>query len=151
MQPVSGSPCQDTLGGEERIEYGPWRTSTTGDEELFQAMLDEVKDKLDCKMNYTNAQDHEPQAERINRTFKNQVRVGLHPSTFKTIPKVMIRELVVGSTEKFNLFPAKGGISDHYSPETLVTGKTLNFEKHCQYKFDEYIQAPMYNEARNDM
>ena len=63
----------------------------------------------------------------------------------------MIRQLAVTSTEKFNNFPAKNGISDHYSPETLVTGKTLSYKKDCLYEFGEYVQAHTYNEPRNDM
>ena len=76
-------------------------------------MMDTVKDELNCVMNYTNAQDHEPHTERNNRTIKNQIRVGLHRSTYKTILHVMIRQLAITSTEKFNNFPAKCGISEH--------------------------------------
>ena len=66
----------------------------------FRAMMDDVKDELNCVMNYTNAQDDEPHAEQNNRTIKNQIRVGLHRSTYKTIPDVMIRQLAVTSTEE---------------------------------------------------
>ena len=37
----------------------------------FRAMMDTIKDELNCKMNYTNAQDPEPHAETNNRTIKN--------------------------------------------------------------------------------
>ena len=63
----------------------------------------------------------------------------------------MIRELVVGSTEKFNFFVAKKGVSDNFSPETIVTGRRLNYKKHCSFEFGEYVQAHTYNEPRNDM
>ena len=63
----------------------------------------------------------------------------------------MIKHLVIASTEKFNLFPAKCGISEYCSPETLVTGKVLDFEKHCQCKFGDYVQANEYTDPRNDM
>ena len=117
----------------------------------FRAILDAVTDTLECRMNYTNAQDHEPRIERNNRTIKNQTRVGLHRAMYKAIPKVMIKELVIGSTEKFNFFVAKNGVSDHFSPETIVTGRKLNYKKHCLYEFGEYVQAHTYNEPRNDM
>ena len=63
----------------------------------------------------------------------------------------MIKELVIDSTKKFNFFVAKNGASDHFSPETIVTGRKLNYKKHCLYEFGEYVQAHTYNEPRNDM
>ena len=70
-------------------------------------MLDAVSDQLDCRMNYTNAQDHEPRIERNNRTIKNQVRLGLHRAAYTAVPRTMIKELVEVSTEKFIFFVAK--------------------------------------------
>jgi hypothetical protein len=55
-----------------------YRVNTINCDNGFRAMMDNIKDELDCTMNYTNAQDHESHAERNNRTIKNQIRVGLH-------------------------------------------------------------------------
>ena len=63
----------------------------------------------------------------------------------------MICHLTITSTEKINNFPAKHDVSDHYSPDTLVTGKTLNYKKDCLCEFGEYVQAYTYNEPRSDM
>ena len=63
----------------------------------------------------------------------------------------MIKHLVIGSTDKFNIFPAKNGISDYYSPETLVTGRVFDYNKHCQFEFGDYVQGNDYNDPRNDM
>ena len=38
-------------------------------------------------MNYTNAQEHVPQAERNNRTIKERIRAALHRLPYKKIPK----------------------------------------------------------------
>ena len=110
-----------------------------------------VKDKLNCTMNYTNTQDHEPRAEINNRTIKNQIWVGLHRTTYKTILRVMIQHLAITSTDKFNNFPAKPRVSDYSSPETLLTGKTLDYKKDWLCEFGEHLQAEMYNELQNDM
>ena len=56
----------------------------------FRAMMDDVKDDLNCTMDYTNTQDHEPHTERNNRAIKNQICVGLHRTAYKTILWVMI-------------------------------------------------------------
>ena len=36
----------------------------------YRAMMNKVSDDLDVVMNYTNASDHMPEAERNNRTIK---------------------------------------------------------------------------------
>jgi hypothetical protein len=44
----------------------------------FHAMMDKVKDDLGVCMNFTNALDHVPEAERNNRTIKERVRAAYH-------------------------------------------------------------------------
>lgn len=63
----------------------------------------------------------------------------------------MIRYLVIGSTEKFNLFPAKHGVTNYYSPETLVTRRTFDYKPHCKYEFGKYVHIDTYNDLLNDM
>jgi hypothetical protein len=41
-------------------------------------MMDKVKDNLAVRMNFTNALDHVPEAERNNRTIKERVRAAYH-------------------------------------------------------------------------
>jgi hypothetical protein len=44
----------------------------------FHAMMDKVKDDLGVCMNFTNALDHVQEAERNNRTIKEQERAAYH-------------------------------------------------------------------------
>ena len=40
-----------------------------------------------------------------------------------------------------NMFPRKGGISQTMSPHTLLTGLTMNYNRHCRLEFGEYVQT----------
>ena len=40
-----------------------------------------------------------------------------------------------------NMFPQKGGISQTMSPRTLLTGLTMNYNRHCRLEFGEYVQT----------
>ena len=40
-----------------------------------------------------------------------------------------------------NMFPRKGGNSQTKSPRTLLTGLTMNYNRHCRLEFGEYIQT----------
>ena len=71
----------------------------------YKAMMDQVRDDLDVVMNYTNASDHVPEAERNNRTIKERIRAAYHRLPYKAIPCVMICYLAMVCTTKLNFFP----------------------------------------------
>ena len=56
----------------------------------YCAMLNKVSDDLDVVMNYTNASNHVPEAERNNRTIKERIRATFQRLPFKAIPRIMI-------------------------------------------------------------
>ena len=53
----------------------------------------------------------------------------------------MLRYLALVCTSQLNMFPAKGGISPYYSPHVLMGGSKLNYDKHLQCVFGQYVQA----------
>jgi hypothetical protein len=98
-------------------------------------MMDKVE------MNYATAGEHVPEAERNNRTIQEHIRATYHNLPYIMIPKSNLRYLAMISTEQLNYFPAKGGISPYFSPHAILTGKTLDYNKHCQHPFGAYVQA----------
>ena len=60
---------------------------------------------------------------------------------FTSIPTWMIIELIYSSVLWLNAFPYADGISTNYSPRVLVTGKQIDFAKHCRIKFGSYSQV----------
>jgi hypothetical protein len=109
----------------------------------FRAMMEKVKDDLGVHMNFTNALDHVPEAERNNRTIKEQVWAAYHQLPYKALPRQMIRYLVTTQASQLNLFPTKGGISPYYSPRTILGLPALDYEKHCAVPFGANVQATM--------
>jgi hypothetical protein len=97
----------------------------------FRAMMDKGKDDLGVCMNFTNALDHVPEAERNNRTIKERVRAAYHRLPYKALPQQPIRYLVQTQASQLNLFPAKGRISPFYSLRTILGLPTLDYAKHC--------------------
>jgi hypothetical protein len=107
----------------------------------FRAMMEKVKDNLGVRMNFTNALDHVPEAERNNRTIKERVWAAYHRLMYKALPRTLIRNLVTTQASQLNLFPAKGGISPYYSPRTILGLPVLDYDKHCAVPFGAYVQA----------
>jgi hypothetical protein len=104
-------------------------------------MMDKVKDDLGVCMNFTNALDHVPEAERNNRNIKECIQAAYHRLPYKALPRQLIWYLVQTQASQLNLFPAKGGISPYYSPRTILGLPTLDYVKHCMVPIGAYVQA----------
>jgi hypothetical protein len=104
-------------------------------------MMEKVKDDLDVDTNFTNAQDHVPEAERNNRTIKERIRAAYHRLPYKAIPRIMIRYLAMIQANQLNLFPVKGGVSKYYNPHMILNQTNLDYTKHCVMPFGDYVQA----------
>ena len=115
----------------------------------YLAMMDNVCDGLGVTMNYTNAQDHEPRAERNNRTIKNGFRLAFHRTGYKAVPIVLMHELGMLIAERINMFPAKHGMSECFSPNAIMNKEQMDFNKHCKYSFGEFAQAHHQNNPTN--
>ena len=72
--------------------------------------MDRVKDEMDINLNYMNVQDHVHIAERNNRTIKEVFRTALQRNGYKRIPRVMIEELVILSTDRLNWVSTEHGV-----------------------------------------
>ena len=107
----------------------------------FPGMMERVNDDLDVNMNFTNAQDHVPEAERNNQTIKERIRAAYHCLWYKALPRIMIRYLAMYQVNQLNLFPVKGGVSAYYSPRMILNQKNLDYAKHCSVPFGAYVQA----------
>jgi hypothetical protein len=65
----------------------------------------DVKNDLDMDMNFINAQDHVPEAERNNQKIKERIRAAYHRLLYKAIPRTMICYLAMIQANQLNLFP----------------------------------------------
>jgi hypothetical protein len=107
----------------------------------FRGMMEKVEDNLNVDMNFTNAQDHVPEAERNDRTIKERIRAAYHRLPYKAIPRIMIRYLAMIQANNLNLFLVKGGVSNYYSPRMILNQTNLDYTKHCVVPFGAYVQA----------
>jgi hypothetical protein len=107
----------------------------------FRGMMEKVEDDLVVDMDFTNAQDHVPEAERNNHTIKERIRAAYHGLPYKAIPRIMINYLAMIQANKLHLFPVKGVVSTYYSPRMILNQTNLDYTKHCVVPFGAYVQA----------
>ena len=57
------------------------------------------------------------------------------------MPRIMIIELAKATVYWLNSVPHNLGVSKILSPRTIVTGTNIDYNKHCEYEFGEYVQT----------
>ena len=62
----------------------------------------------------------------------------------------MITFLALWMTRHGNYFPAQTGISKHYSPHTIVSGRQVDFKKEFVYSYGDYVQANTTHVIKNN-
>jgi hypothetical protein len=118
-------------------------------DQQFQSLMEPIADELNVQMNFTTTDEHVPEAKRNIRTIKERIRAVYHSLPYKAMPPVMLKYLAVVCTDQLNMFPAKGGISDYLSPHVILTGKNIDYNKHCQVPFGAYVQCNNENNPTN--
>ena len=106
---------------------------------------------IDIELVCVSAQEHVAQIERSIRVIKERFRSTYHRLPFQALPKAMIRVGVMEAARWINTFPAKGGVSDTYSPRAIVTGKGIDYNKQCKTAFGTYVQATNKTNPTNTM
>ena len=124
--------------------------SIYSDQELAP-MFDLVKDTWDIQLNVSAAQEHCSHAERNIRTIKDRCRAMWHTLPFLVIPEEIIIEMVARVCRFLNMFPAKEGLSNHYSPLQILTGEVADYRFDGQYPFCAYCLASHEANPKNTM
>ena len=91
------------------------------------------------KINYTSAKEHVPRAERNNRTIQERIRATYHRLPYEHLPCILVKYLVSELARKLNFFPAKHGVSKHYSPRMILHQENLDYAQHGIHTFGEYV------------
>jgi hypothetical protein len=96
---------------------------------------------LHINLNTVSNAEHVPEVERYIRTTKERVRSVYNTLPFKKMPTRLTIELVYYSVFWLNSFPPRDGISTTMSPRTILSGMSLDYNKHCKLEFGTYVQT----------
>ena len=70
----------------------------------FRSVMEDIQDDLDAEIDCVPQGEHVPEAERNNCTIGERVRAGYHRLPYCTIPKMMLKYLVMLSCKQLNFF-----------------------------------------------
>jgi hypothetical protein len=102
-------------------------------------------------LNTTAASEHVPEIERQIHVIKERARAIVSTLTFKNLPSWMIIELIHFVVLWLNAFPPSSDVSNNYSPRTIMTGTTLDYNKHCRLPLGAYVETHEDNDTTNTM
>jgi hypothetical protein len=111
------------------------------------ALMDMEFVKLEDKsewvlINTTAAREHVTDIERSIRTVKDRCRSVLSEVPYKQcMPDQFLIHLVKFVVMWLNAFVSDSGASDEFSPREIVTGKRMDYKKHCRARWGAYIEA----------
>lgn len=100
-------------------------------------------------LNTASNDEHVPEVERFICTIEERVRCVWNTLPFEKIPAVVVRDMVSSTMFWLNGFPAPNGVSTTMSPREIVTGMTVDYNKHCRIEFGAYAQT--HEEHSNGM
>jgi hypothetical protein len=112
----------------------------------FECLRDDIHGVL---LNTTATSEHVPEIERQIRVIKERARAIRSTLPFKKMPNRMIVELINFVVLWLNDFPPSSGVSKIYSPRTIMTGTTLDYNKHCKLSFGAYVEMHEMNTPTN--
>ena len=118
----------------------------------FHKAMDNFAAKQDpvIKMNYAAAGEHVPRAERNNRVIQERIRANYFHLPYDKLPKTIVKYMVSEASRKLNFFPAKHGVSKHYSPRMILHQENIDFDRHCTYVLGEYVQSHENEQIKNN-
>ena len=100
-------------------------------------------------LNAAAAAEHVSEVERKLRLIKERFRALRSTLPYKLLPGRIIVEGINFCVKWLNAFPTKTGVSKVFSPRTIMTGTTLDYDKHCKIPFGTYCQVFQDNHPSN--
>jgi hypothetical protein len=107
----------------------------------FELMRGDLAD-LGIALNKAAHDEYVGDVERFIRTLKECMHAIYNTLPFTNMPPRLVIEMAKHAVYWWlNTFPHPDGVSDTLSPQTIVTGQTVDYNRHCKYEFGQYIQS----------
>ena len=104
----------------------------------FTSLRDPLLELDNIHLNITATNEHVLEIERAIRTIKEQNRSTVSGLLFKHYLKVLKLTLGSHASSWLNIFPHNNGISTIMSPQTILTGTTVDYATHCRVLIGAY-------------
>jgi hypothetical protein len=119
---------------------GGFTVTVVATDQEFNYMRGELAEN-GAMLNETSADEHVGEIERFIHTMKERICATYNSLPFERLPTRLVTEMVNSAVFWWNSFPGNSAISDCLSPSEIVLRRGLDYQKHCQLEFGEYVQT----------
>ena len=106
----------------------------------FESLRGALAEKQ-IESNICSENEHVGEIERTNSTVKERCRGIFNTIPFKRMPGRMIAELFYAAVFWLNSFHPSKHLLNNLRPRTIMTGRTIDFKKHCKHEYGAYVQT----------
>ena len=92
-------------------------------------------------LNETSQDEHVGDIKRYIWTVKERMQAIYNTLPFNKIPARSVVEMAKASMFWLNGMPPKDSFGNQLSPQTIITGQKLDYNRHCRFQFGEYVQT----------
>jgi hypothetical protein len=131
----------------EIYTHGGFTIQTALMDREFECLQDDLRG---VTLNTTVASEHVQAIERQIHVVKERARAIWSTLPFNRVSNRIIVELINFVVLWLNA-PPSSGISQTYSPRTIMTGITLDYKKHCRLLFGAYVETHGDNKPSNTL
>ena len=110
-------------------------------------MADKVKL---VEFNTTSAREYVRENERSTIITKECTQINISKFPLKYFHKLFFINLFFHVVMWLNAMPSNKIISEKYSPRELVTGREMDYTKHCKSIFGAYVESSKYDVVSNN-
>ena len=118
-----------------------------GDSE-FEKVETEI---IPVRLRMCGTDGHIPEIERSVQTQKNENRTVCQAMPYRSMPRLMIRELVMQGNTFLNAFGNKDLLDDGLSPRNIIDNLPHVDYNDLKYEFGEYVQLHVTEKFTNNM
>ena len=105
---------------------------------------------MGATLNETSRDEHMGDIERYIRTVKERIRAIYNTLPFNKILARLVVEMAKASVFWLNGMPLKDSFGNKLSPQTIITGQKLDYNRHCRFQFGDYVQThEQYDNSMN--
>jgi hypothetical protein len=107
----------------------------------FECTRGTIAADIQSNLNICGEDEHVPEIERCIRTVKERTRCTYNVTPFDHFPPRMLIEMVFLNIFWLNAFPHRLGVSQTLSPQAIITGLGVGYNKHCHIEYGQYLQT----------
>ena len=126
-----------------------FRITTLLVDRQFACLEEGLRGSRNIALNTCSNDEHVGEIERMIRTVKERCRGVYNTLPFRKLPGRMTIEMAYFCVFWLNTFYPSPSIVENLSPRTIMTGRQVDFAKHCKYEFGSYVQT--HEEHDNSM